>query len=184
MSAGCKAAVYCNADHQKKHWKEHKLDCKPFKVSRSEESGRYLEATRDISAGSFILTEMPLVLGPKWALGLDESEVPVVPCVGCFAPTLVYSHHRCKVCNWPACSKDCAGLENDKLHKIECGILALGRAPVDLEADPVATLNYFRHDALFTLKCLMLQAHKPKKWEELMTLESHEKERKNTILYE
>lgn len=31
--SGCKEVSYCTTDHQKKHWKEHKNDCKPFAVS-------------------------------------------------------------------------------------------------------------------------------------------------------
>jgi len=182
--SGCKSAVYCTADHQKKHWKEHKLDCKPFKVGHSEEAGRYLEATRDIAAGAFILTEHPLVVGPKWVLDETEKKLPVVPCIGCFQPTLVYGQHRCKQCHWAACSPDCPGLENDRLHKIECGVLRFGRPPLGGEEDPEVVLDYFRHDSLFALKCLMLQSKNVKKWEELMKLESHEKERKDSIFYE
>lgn len=89
--AGCKSATYCSVEHQKRHWKEHKSDCQPFKESESPEVGRYLEATRDIEAGSFILTEMPIVVGPKWILDEIERRVPIVPCVGCFTPVPVYS---------------------------------------------------------------------------------------------
>lgn len=181
---GCKSATYCSAEHQKKHWKEHKLDCKPYKVSETPEVGRFLEATRDIEAGSFILTEMPIVVGPKWALDEVERHIPAVPCVGCFLPTPIYSQARCKNCNWPVCKVDCEGLENDRLHKLECGVLAFGRSPLKTNEDPEAVIDFYRSDALFALKCLMLQLHKPKKWEELMRLESHLEERKGTPYYE
>lgn len=181
---GCKTTTYCNAEHQKQHWKVHKLDCRPFVVKVSESSGRYLEATRDLAAGDFILTESPLVVGPKWALDEAEKHLPVVPCVGCFEPTLVYAAARCKLCNWAACRSDCPGLQNESLHKLECGVLAFGQPPLKGDEEPDTVLDYFRHDALFALKCLMLQSHKLKKWEDLMKLESHEKERKNSVFYE
>lgn len=146
--------------------------------------GRFLEATRDIEAGSFILTELPLVVGAKWALDDMERKMPIVPCVGCFQPTPVYSQSRCKTCHWPVCSNDCAGIENDRLHKLECGVLAFGRNPMKADEEPEAIIDFYRSDALFALKCLMLQLHKPKKWEELMKLESHMEERKGTSYYE
>lgn len=184
INVGCKLAAYCSTEHQKNHWKDHKIDCKPFKVAHSDTAGRFLKATRDILSGSFILTESPIIVGPKWALDESERHLPVVPCVGCFTPTLVYSNSRCPHCKWPICTPNCPGLENDRLHKLECGVLAFGHAPKSEETEPEVVLNYYRHDALFALKCLMLQTHKPKKWEELMGLESHEKERSGSPLFE
>lgn len=178
--SGCKNASYCSTDHQKKHWKEHKNTCKPFKMSQSPEIGRYLEATRNMESDSFILTELPLVVGPKWVQ--DEMEMPVTTCVGCFSNIPVISAARCKSCHWPACKPDCSGLEAEKLHKIECGVLAFGRQPNS--RDPDVFLDFYRSDALLALKCLMLQAQKPKKWEKLLDLESHEKKRKGTQIYQ
>lgn len=34
--SNCKQVFYCSPQHQKEHWKEHKKDCHPFKVSGCE----------------------------------------------------------------------------------------------------------------------------------------------------
>lgn len=85
----CKLVHYCSADHQKKDWKKHKINCRPFKIGESAELGRYLVATRDIPAKSVIFIENPLVIGPKWCMNEDEQHSPYFPCVGCFRPTLI-----------------------------------------------------------------------------------------------
>lgn len=109
----------------------------------------------------------------------------MVPCVGCFEPVPVYTSSRCKQCSWPACKENCEGLENDKLHGIECGMLSFGKSPYkNKEKNPAVFLDFYRSDALFALKCLMLQVKKPKKWEVLMELEAHEQERKKSPYYE
>lgn len=82
----CKSANYCSAEHQKKDWPKHKHNCRPFKIERSDELGRYLVATRDIPAKSIIFIEPPLVIGPKWCLNDDDKKSPIFPCVGCFKP--------------------------------------------------------------------------------------------------
>uniref|UniRef100_A0A336MVI7 CSON007919 protein n=1 Tax=Culicoides sonorensis TaxID=179676 RepID=A0A336MVI7_CULSO len=183
--SGCKTATYCSVDHQKQHWKNHKIECRPFEIREDKVLGRYLVATRDIPADSFILTELPLVVAPKWSLDERERLMPITPCVGCFEPVPVYASTRCKQCSWPTCRDNCEGLDNDRLHGLECGILAFGKSPYkNKEEDPEAFLDFYRSDALFALKCLMLKVKKPKKWDELMKLEAHEAERKKSPFYE
>lgn len=84
----CKLVFYCGVEHQKKHWKIHKNDCRRlYEVEESKELGRYVVATRDIPAKTIIFAEAPLVVGPKWCLEEFEKDVPIFPCVGCFRPT-------------------------------------------------------------------------------------------------
>ncbi|CAH1266376.1 TDRD1 [Branchiostoma lanceolatum] len=53
----CLSVYYCSRDHQKEHWKAHRLDCKPYRIERTEDrdmlSTRYttetLEASRTVS---------------------------------------------------------------------------------------------------------------------------------------
>lgn len=178
---GCKSAAYCDVSHQKAHWKEHKANCQPFKISVAQDCGRFLAATRGLAAQSFVYTELPIVVGPKWHA--DERDAhPMVVCVGCFTAVPFAVSTRCPKCHWPACRPDCPGLENEKLHKLECGVLAFGRT-LKTE-DPNAFKDFYRTDALLTLKCLMLQVQKPKKWQQIMALESHEKKRKGTKVYQ
>lgn len=91
----CKSVNYCGAEHQKKDWPNHKINCRPFRIEHSDELGRYLVAARDIPAKSIIFIEPPLVIGPKWCLNDDDKCLPYFPCVGCFKPTMLMSENHC-----------------------------------------------------------------------------------------
>lgn len=136
-----------------------------------------MEATRDIKKGSLIFTENPLVLGPDWAYDLFESS-STLNCVGCFQPIKVLNN-ICQKCKWPCCGAECIGLQNPKLHDIECALLK-GGLGVKHDSDYRAIRAYFRTDVLFALKCLLLQLQHPSKFHELMELQSHEVARKAT----
>ena len=142
--SACKSVKYCNEEHQKKHWKIHKIECRPFSIATDPTLGRHLVATRDVKAGDTIFTEAPLVVGPKWYLSEQDENSPIMPCVGCFMPCKIGSQY-CPDCHWPACSSSCAGLESVKLHDGECPILALGKGPE--KRDSIKSLrDYFRTD--------------------------------------
>lgn len=87
----CKIASYCSAEHQKKHWKVHKNECRPLEIAHCAEMGRFAIASRDIKAKSVIFSEAPIAVGPKWCLEEQEYDVPVFPCVGCFRPVVIGS---------------------------------------------------------------------------------------------
>ena len=76
----CRKVYYCGKVCQKKHWKEHKFECKslPYKIGQSPDVGRFLEASRDVQKGEVLWTEAPLVVGP----------VAVTPpvCLCCYSP--------------------------------------------------------------------------------------------------
>lgn len=38
----CGSVFYCGSNHRKKHWNEHKTECKPFKIQVSDEMGRFV----------------------------------------------------------------------------------------------------------------------------------------------
>lgn len=138
--------------------------------------GRFVEATRDITAGNVIFTESPLAIGPDWSYDLYESN-GTLNCVGCFEQIKVLNF-CCPKCKWPCCGPSCVGLDNPKLHDIECSLLQGG--PGLKENSQKEIRGYFRSDALLTIKCLMLQLKNPEKFRELMKLESHSDERKAT----
>ena len=51
----------------KKHWKEgHKFVCKglPYKIGKSADLGRFLEAAKDLKKGEVLWKEPPLITGP------------------------------------------------------------------------------------------------------------------------
>ncbi|EDW60375.1 SET domain-containing protein SmydA-8 [Drosophila virilis] len=170
----CKMVRYCNGEHQKQHWPQHKSCCRPFRVQQDEQLGRYLVATQDIKAKQIIFVEEPLVVGPKWFLTEHEKSASIVPCVGCYTPCRL-GKHQCRNCRWPVCSASC-------LHeKLECSVLSLGTAPT-AKSDARALHDYYRHDALLVLKCLLLQRQQPERWQALLEMQSHAEERLGTEL--
>ena len=59
----------------------------------------------------------------------------------------------------------------------------LGPGP-NAPSDVNDLIDYYRTDALLVLKCLILQRQNPKKWSELMDMQSHEEDRQGTELHE
>ncbi|XP_052755116.1 SET domain-containing protein SmydA-8 [Galleria mellonella] len=136
----------------------------PYEVRTSGELGRYLVAARDLTPGDLVLTERPLVFGPK-AMPNPEASMP---CVGCYKPVSTDVGERCFRCGWPVCSGNCPGLTDPRHHGVECHILS---------ARPECVLSnmadYYRHDALLSLRCILLQKTDLKLWEKLLEMQSH-----------
>ncbi|EDV42770.1 uncharacterized protein Dana_GF16861 [Drosophila ananassae] len=168
----CKLVRYCDPEHQKQDWAQHKRRCKPFRVAEDEQLGRFLVATQNIAAKQIAFVEEPLVVGPKWYHSQDET---IVPCVGCHTPCRL-GKHQCRSCHWPVCSAACAD------EALECSVLSLGPTP-GARADNRTLNDYFRGDALLVLRCLLLQRQNPAKWTALLEMQSHEEERQGTELH-
>ncbi|XP_063386603.1 SET domain-containing protein SmydA-8 isoform X1 [Cydia fagiglandana] len=130
----------------------------------SEELGRYLIAARDLAPGDLVLTERPLVFGPK-ATVVPEA---TMPCVGCYKPVPTDVGERCSKCGWPVCSGNCPGLTDPRHHGAECVILST-RPECVLDNMP----DYYRHDALLPLRCALLQSTAPELWMKLSEMQSH-----------
>ena len=66
LCAGCGDIAYCSKNCQKSAWKSgHKNECKPYKIETHPEFGRFLVASRQLKAGSRILTKIkPAICGP------------------------------------------------------------------------------------------------------------------------
>ncbi|CAH0725549.1 unnamed protein product, partial [Brenthis ino] len=135
-----------------------------YEVHKSEELGRYLVAARDLSPGDVVLTELPLIFGPK---AMPDPEASM-PCVGCYKPVFTDIGERCSRCGWPVCSGNCPGLKDPRHHGVECDILSVRPECV---LDNMA--EYYRHDALLPLRCLLLQNTEPDKWRKLLEMQSH-----------
>ncbi|XP_035444047.2 SET domain-containing protein SmydA-8-like [Spodoptera frugiperda] len=129
-----------------------------------DDVGRHLVASHDLSPGDIVLTERPLVFGPKAML---DPEV-AMPCVGCYKPVFTESGERCTKCGWPVCSGNCPGLKDPRHHGAECDILSL-RPECVLKN----MADYYRHDALMPLRCALLQKTDPEGWKQLLDLQSH-----------
>jgi len=97
---GCEAAFYCSVSHQKEHWKKHKKDCRVFIVQQDMQYGRHLVASRDIVPGTIIMSESPIMVGPK------QNTWPL--CLGCYKiftnPLTLY---YCSSCSLPMCGPEC-----------------------------------------------------------------------------
>ncbi|KAJ1522235.1 hypothetical protein ONE63_002542 [Megalurothrips usitatus] len=165
--SACQAVAYCSRDHQKQHWKTHKGACRPFEVSTSADLGRHLVATRDVAADAVLLTESPLVVGPR------HHDNPRATCLGCLQPladgAAASDSQMCPGCLWPVCSAECPGLRDALHHAAECRVLQAGRH--------VVLKNDLRYDALLPLRCLLLQKTSPQRWRTLQGMHGHMEDR-------
>ncbi|CAB3361783.1 Hypothetical predicted protein [Cloeon dipterum] len=161
--AGCKTTLYCSKEHQKQDWKTHKFLCKPplYKEGSSPELGRYLVAARDIEVGQTIITETPIIIGPK--------QVTPPVCLGCLKPG---PKARCQLCKWPLCDEECPGWDTN--HAIECAALVRAEKPLtfsDLQKPHAA------YEAITLLRLVLMQKKSPKKWKLIQEMEANEKKR-------
>lgn len=134
-----------------------------------------MRASREIAANTLIVTEPPIIVGPKWNSEDEDLSSLSFWCIGCFQPIKVLNS-KCPKCFWPACSTECIGLTNPELHSIECGLLKVGKGPAN-KTDFRSIQGYYRSDALLALKIVLLQRKNPKKFKALMEMESNEKNR-------
>uniref|UniRef100_A0A6A7G7A2 Protein msta-like n=2 Tax=Hirondellea gigas TaxID=1518452 RepID=A0A6A7G7A2_9CRUS len=134
----------------------------PYKVVRSDYSGRSLVATKGLLAGYQVIQELPLLIGPT------ALSVPI--CLSCHAP--VSTLYRCPVCQWPMCSETCS---DDPLHISECQILSHDKKMIGVPTNEDPTPRY---DLILILRCLLLKHSDPKQWKKLLSLNSHWKQRK------
>ncbi|KAG0712785.1 SET domain-containing protein SmydA-8, isoform A [Chionoecetes opilio] len=164
----CHLTAYCSKDHQKHHWKAHRTECSPYRVSQSEALGRYMEASRDIPAGEVILKDSPLVLGPR--------QVTMPVCLGCFTP--VNGTYSCTACGWPLCGPGCQG---NSLHKPECH-LSQNRAS-KVEVHKFMQVNQM-YECITPLRCLWLRDNDAPGWAALSLMEAHQGHRRATNVHE
>lgn len=132
----------------------------------------------DIQKDDVLISEFPIVLGPKYHEADEEESPHSFHCVGCFEFIKVL-YYKCPLCLWPACSSECFGLTNPDLHDIECQFLRLGKGPAN-KMDINSIKNYYRTDCLLALKILIMQRKNPKKFKTIMEMESNEQKRAMT----
>ena len=171
--SGCHSVFYCSKDHQKQHWKIHKTQCTPYKLSISPELGYYLVAARDIRQGEIILRETPIMVGPK--------VVSLPLCLGCGRRLKVSQdddNYTCSGCGWPLCGPQC---ETCPAHVPECKLMKEKgfRATIKLQHDKKEA----GYCSLAPLRCLLLKKQDPAKYERILKLQSHLDERIDTSLY-
>ena len=57
----CGSVWYCSRDCQKKDWKTHKINCKPYEIRESNGKGLGLFATCNLEIGDLIVGEDPIL---------------------------------------------------------------------------------------------------------------------------
>nr|CAD7442404.1 unnamed protein product [Timema bartmani] len=165
--SACKQVAYCSKEHQKQDWTRHKEVCRPFKVCSSPELGRHLLASRDLTPGDVILSELPLVVGPK-----HHSQDEAVLCLLCHRPASLDTDYRCPRCLWPVCGPDCPG--DAKTHAHECVVL---RVDPQQSRRNVTSQRGYHYEAITPLRCLLQQRRSPRKWRQILEMEAHESDR-------
>jgi len=123
----------------------------PFKIAKSAELGRYLEATKDLKKGELIFKEAPLVVGPI-------SVTPPV-CLCCYAG--VDGSYLCRKSGWPVCGPKCekAVEKNPEVvipHQTE------GRFEIDDYSVPC-----YLYECIGPLRVLLMQKTNPKKYKKV-----------------
>ncbi|KAA0203419.1 hypothetical protein HAZT_HAZT011229 [Hyalella azteca] len=161
---GCWQVWYCSKAHQVAAWGKHQRDCKPWKINKCPELGRYFLATRDIAPGELLLSDSPLLIGPK------QITEPV--CLACYRP--VDGQYRCKKCGFPMCDADCQQAE---AHEPECEAVSESGMPVKVS---LFGQNNSLYECIMPLRLLSLRDNQTSLWRRLMTLESHDERRSRT----
>lgn len=136
---------------------------------RIRESGTDFPMRRLLSARILQSVQMPQVSCPA-----NRSKL--------FVEKFNWSQWVCCRCFWPACSIDCKGLTDPQLHGWECGVLCIRSVPQSND-NIVKLRDFFRSEALLTLRCLLLQWRHSDRWDTIMKLESHDKQRTGTRYY-
>lgn len=173
----CFNVFYCGPEHQKSHWKEHKSSCKkPYVIEENATYGRFMVAQRDLKEGDVIFKENAYVTGPN----LDQSS-PL--CLGCYVP-LSKSFHSCGKCKAPLCSAKCevsgAHLgECDELKQWPMGMYTKFESGTLIAAKKM-DLELANFHLILPIRFLLLKRKDLKKYKQLMALQSHMEERRNT----
>ncbi|XP_076065381.1 SET domain-containing protein SmydA-8-like [Oratosquilla oratoria] len=165
----CGRAYYCSRDHQKTHWKEHKQQCQPFKEVTSQHAGRYLVATRTISAGQLLLQESPLVVGPP-----ATSHLVCLGCHDLLDGKWQEPPFRCVGCSWPLCSICSKGVASNLHSAVECQVLSQDTKRIGV---PLRKGETPRYDTVLVLRCLLFNLSNPDAWRCILDLESHTQKR-------
>ncbi|XP_047535658.1 SET domain-containing protein SmydA-8-like [Vanessa atalanta] len=175
---GCKLVYYCSKAHQKHGWKEgHKLKCCAYKINYSEELGRHMVATRDIQQGEIILKEKPAVSGPKMSC--------TAHCLSCGVKLQPIQKddqldfYKCSSCNWPMCDVVC---EKSEVHREECKAMSRRNYKCNIKYETLEKTEA-AYCVIAPMRVLLMKESNPRQYKNIMSLESHLKDRINTPLY-
>ena len=125
ICGGCGDVAYCSKEHQKSGWKSgHKSACKAYKIENHPEYGRFLIASRQLKAGSRVLTKLkPSVVGPPLTNPLN----PLI-CLNC-SGNLSKTSTTCPQCKYSFCSKCSNQCKDDSEKQKLCAMLSKLETP-------------------------------------------------------
>ncbi|XP_034246357.1 uncharacterized protein LOC117648173 [Thrips palmi] len=144
----CQLDFYCGPEHQRKDWPRHKLSCGAVAVVDG-----FLEATRDLPAGTRIVREVPAVISP--AQSVKQGFMLCVGCCGEMGPAGDCTP-QCAGCGLPRCRPDC---DHDDEHNAECG--ELQRANFKVARDDLEWLGAPVWNGLAVLRTYLWALKKP-----------------------
>jgi len=159
---GCSQVEYCGKDCQRKDWRQHKANCKSYKVVTSvEEHGNHAVACRDLKKGEKIMCVEPDLLGPR----LME---PIPCCLGCHRTAKKLN--CCPKCTLPVCSPKCTTSPH---HQLECALIAKSRASSNDDSQMPLEI-------VLPLRILGLKYTKPNLYERILSMETNFQEIRKT----
>ncbi|KAG8034570.1 hypothetical protein G9C98_007646 [Cotesia typhae] len=141
-----------------------------YKESYSDKLGRYLVAAKKISPGEVILRDNPIVVG---AASFNDNSL----CFSCFRVIepkpigLKFPCPKCKVAIF--CSKNCETRESFHTPE-ECKLLK------DKLSESV---NLDVRGILLLIRLLLIKKRNAEQWNQIMNLEAHLEERRNTLVW-
>lgn len=138
---------------------------KTYKVLTNETLGRYMVANKLLKAGELIMKESPALVGPQ----LNGP----ARCFKCFKPINLLMCSFCDQCNTALmCIDNCKG----KYHsEEECLTLKTQKLKGQILAE--------NPSVIFPLRCLLLSIYNPEAFEEIVKLEAHLEQRRDTAIW-
>lgn len=89
---------------------------------------------------------------------------------------------RCKGCGWPLCSRNCTGLYKEYGHSAEeCAVLKHTKSSRDFDFNKPLSIRA-HYNAIVPLRCLLLKTINQEKYRIMMSMEAHNKIRRNIPL--
>ena len=164
----CDFGEYCSQEHYEVH-KTKDGFCQPFRMRYKNGKGRCLETTRNVKA-------FEIVLQDTWGIwGTDNNSNTY--CLACLANVEDVTS-TCSECNLPMC--DNVECRNSEIHQLECEILRNHKPeklavknghPVYALIAPLRIFRYIKDASNRQMKA-------PRKFDDIMSLESHLEERR------
>ncbi|XP_019771517.2 SET domain-containing protein SmydA-8 isoform X3 [Dendroctonus ponderosae] len=141
------------------------MTAKTYKITQSDSLGRYMVAKRQLKQGELILKEEAVLVGPH----LNGP----ARCFKCLKTINLLMCSFCNQCNTALmCTNDCQG----KHHSDdECLTLRTQKIKGQILAE--------NPSVIFPLCCLLLGIYNPEVYEEIISMESHLEERRNTPIW-